>query len=193
MSGVVRRITTVAMAVIASMAATACSAQTLAQGEGEHWHWGHTTDADARRLVMTTVRSAIPGRDFARLDALETAYRGPAGTTISGSSLLDFFYEVLAFEVRRAPDAAPCEADGAATLDLWRKASPRSPAPVIAMAALLEQRGWCYRGPGRAGTVAPDAWRPFRENIAAALTLMESVPAAAMDPHYFVRLIHLYA
>ncbi|MDO6415688.1 hypothetical protein Q4F19_14960 [Sphingomonas sp. BIUV-7] len=191
--GMMRRIVTVAALVIDALAGSACSAQARPESHGEHWHWGDTPDAEARRAAMDAVHQAVTARDFAALDALELAYRGPAGTTISGSSLLEFYYEVLGYELRRSLETAPCEADGAAFLDAWSKRAPRSPAPIIAKAALLEQRGWCHRGPGHADSVKAEAWRPYHDNVAAALALLEKSEAiAAVDPHYYVGLIELY-
>ena len=173
--------------------ASAIAGQSPSENNGEHWHWGNTVDAESRQIAMDAIRSAVTTRDFARLDALAILYRGPAGTTPSGGSLLDFYYEVLAYEVRRSSDAASCDADGFAILDQWREASPRSPVPIIAKAALLEQRGWCYRGSGLAKTVDADAWGPYRKNIAAAFALMDqSKSIASADPYYYVQLIGLY-
>ncbi|WP_343892066.1 hypothetical protein [Sphingomonas oligophenolica] len=154
---------------------------------------GHAAEANENKARIERVRTAFVKEDFAALDAMENDYRGSGGSTQSGASKLQAYYEALNFFLSGLNPPGQCDTAWQPYLDRWRKASPQAPAPIIANAALIEARAWCYRGDGPAGSVGASAWQPYEENIeAAAALLRQEEKAASIDPQYYAEMERLY-
>lgn len=161
---------------------------------GEHWTWGTLAETTERVALVAAIETAVAKRDFAALDAMEADYRGSDHSFSSGGSKLALYYEELTYLLGslRRPGSGKCEIGGEAFLDQWRAASPNAPTPIIVRAGLLDDSAWCYRGGEGADTVAPESWKPFRENINAAFTLLKAHKAiASVDPEYYAKLLDL--
>ncbi len=192
MIAIAARIVTVAAAVIGLFAATSCSARPDAV-PGEHWTWGSAAEAGENKAEIARVTAAFMKKDFAALDAMELDYRGSGGSTPSGASRLSIYYQTLTNDLSGFKAPGRCDAAWQPYLDQWHKASPQAPAPIIANAALIQARAWCYRGEGPASSVAASAWQPYQENIEAAATLLhQNEKTAAIDPQYYAEMEKLY-
>jgi hypothetical protein len=171
--------------------ASACSSQTT-PAHGEHWKWGTIAVTSEYKSMTDTMESAVKAGDFAKLDALDAEYR--EGTTSYGEPKLPLYYGEVTFLLNAGFNSHQCDDPfWSDYLDKWQAASPRSPAPIIVRAMMLDKRAWCYRGEGTSAEVAASAWQPFRENIDAAVALLEkNKPIASVDPQFYEELEDLY-
>lgn len=72
----------------------------------------------------------------------------------------------------------------------WSKAHPRSPAPHILMAKQHVEEAWRIRGTNTADGVWDDAWKPYREHLQRARSiLLDSKEVSARDPEWYALMI----
>lgn len=199
MKDIAARIFVVLALAAAALFPAACSAQTDPNSgqrldTGEHWSWGTTDEIVERNAVIGAVKTAFFKEDYAGLDALEVEYRGSKGAFPSGGSKLALYYQQLIYEIAQSGSQTSdkCAIGGKALLDKWQAVSPKAPAPIIILASLLQDSAWCYRGGDVAATVAQDSWKPFQDNINAALSVLKKHRAtASVDPEYYAQLVSL--
>lgn len=178
---------TAAALVLAALGIALAPAQSQPIAPGEHWTWGADAETDSVHALRTAIEAAIARNDYAALDALELKERSEAGRGPSGVSMLPNFYSITAWEF--GPRASGTGTYSYDFLLKWQAASPRSAAPIITRALMLDDQAWCHRGSGTADTVAPDAWPLFHRTIEdAAALLKQNAAVASADPHYYVLL-----
>lgn len=79
-----------------------------------------------------------------------------------------------------------------ATLKSWRRHSPSSPTPRIALADAYEEFAWEARGGGEADSVTPLGWKLFAERVAKARKILdESERLGRNDPGWYDAMLHI--
>lgn len=153
---------------------------------------GVSDELTKRKALMEDVHQHILARDFAWLDATEQSWRSNRSREVTGVWKLELFYNSM-FLLGRLTPAPDCADNADPFLADWRRASPHSPAPFIATAQRLLDKGWCFRGSGYASGVDDAAWQPFRENVEAAYEMLASHKSvASADPQYYALMASIY-
>jgi len=139
-----------------------------------------------RTTIMETAARAAARRDYAGLEALARHFRETRVRTPSGTWKLPYLYYGLEHGLPIKARDGSCRDELIAFDRAWLKASPRDPAPIIALAMALEGYAECLRGDGFASTVTPEHMTAFRRNAQAAYDLLEEKKAlASIDPQFY--------
>lgn len=146
----------------------------------------------SRMGQLEEVHQKIVARDFAWLTERERLLRDQESRTSDGVWKLEIFYNGMFWLGNMAP-SPDCDDPADGFLADWRNVSPTSPAPFIASAQRLLDKGWCYRGSGYAKDVNLSAWEPFEESVEAARQMLsQNRDVASQDPHYYVVMAQIY-
>lgn len=134
-------------------------------------------------------------RDFQGLDRLVADYRRPHSLAADGQANLVGMYEGLSKSQSACDDVK--ESDEAwlaqrALLVEWSLASPKSTAPLLALASFDHAYGWQARGSGYAATVTDEGFALMRERVEHARQALEKMPPAArLDPQWYGLMLHV--
>lgn len=138
-----------------------------------------------QKPILDAVDAAVAGEDYRALSATEAEFRKTRSRTVSGAWKLSIFYWRVLKELGAKSDGQQCDDRSADFFRGWTAATPASPAPYIAKAAVLEDYAWCIRGSGFAQSVSEEAFEGFRTKVEEARKVLATHPRAAIDPHYY--------
>ena len=146
-----------------------------------------TNDEIAERTtIMETASHAAARRDYAKLEIMARHFRETRVRTPSGTWKLPYLYYGLLYGLPIKGSDGSCHTELIAFDRGWLKASPKDPAPIIALAMALESYAECMRGSGYADTVTPEGMASFHRNAQAAYELLEDKKAlASTDPQFY--------
>jgi len=154
---------------------------------------GAKSEQQVRDEIAQRVHSLIMDFKFKELDETEQSYLKSGERTPSGVPKLGEFHAWLQYTLPRSEAADGCPLAADTILKMWEANSPGKPTVLIARAAALVDRAWCFRGDGYATSVQTSAWTPFQENLAAAAKLLtEHKATASEDPEYYVVMEDIY-
>lgn len=140
---------------------------------------------DAENALKTQVHHAFPTKNFADIEEKASRFRREKTRFQSGRWQLDAIYEDF-YDVGVIEGAGKYFASYMATFDEWHAAYPNSATPVLAKANYLIGYAWHFRGPGFVASVAEENWRPYRENLEKAYTLLNEAPdLVRQDPFWY--------
>lgn len=148
---------------------------------------GASTEFAGRDRIKAEVGKLFRASDFAALDELAARYRDNQERTGSGVYKLSVYYATfhgLAAALDRHDEAGWRRLH--AVVANWRAASPYSPSPVIAEAAMLKAHAWVLRPRRFVLEAAVTPQDKFVGTIRqAAAVLDEAKSVASPDPHYY--------
>ncbi|HEU4663521.1 MAG TPA: hypothetical protein VFS55_05790, partial [Dokdonella sp.] len=160
----------------------------------------HCADVDAllarseleqRDAVSDGVGRWFMSEDFASIESVADAARDRRLRTSSGLWVIGLVSNGIdgVANARRAKDDAAWDALEAIARR-WIERYPKSPTAKIALAHILQNRAWFYRGGGYASTVPAASFEAFYKQIAKAKRyLVEIRPQAAVDPNWYMDML----
>jgi len=167
------------------------------------------SEAELREAIALRISALWSAGDFGSLEAMAEQYARTHARTYSGKWRLSLFYMDLSDQLTipwpsewYGTDAISCQCkvpdvthydeaerrwnDMQAKLHGWMERSPDSLHARLAMANLLLNRAWFYRGNGFADTVPDEAWPLFSRYVEQArMLLSQDRTQAASDPEWF--------
>jgi hypothetical protein len=162
-----------------------------------------------RASISDDVADAWKTANFSRLDATADEYIRSRAKTYSGKWRLAIFYGALSDQLQitwpaewNLPGSGPCRCDTPnpmfyreadrrwdainARVRGWVKLAPRSPHAKLALALMLANRAWFYRGTGYSDGVPPVAWPLVSRYLEESRTiLMQYRAVRSADPQWF--------
>jgi len=146
-----------------------------------------TNDEIAERTaIMDATARAVARRDYVGLGSMARHFRETRVRTPSGTWKLPYFYYGLEHGLPIKARDDSCRDELIAFDRAWLKASPKDPAPIIALAMALQGYGECLRGDGFAGTVTPEHRAAFQRNAQTAYGILGKNKAlASTDPQFY--------
>jgi len=146
-----------------------------------------TSDEIAERTaIMEAAGRAAARRDYAGLETMARHFRETRARTPSGTWKLPYFYYGLEYGQPIHGKDGACHADLIASDRAWLKASPKDPAPIIALAMALHSYAECLRGSGYVDTVSPEQMAAYHRSAQAAQDLLQANKAiASADPQFY--------
>jgi len=149
-------------------------------------------ELEDRQAIMDDALSLFLTEQFVEIDRVAEQYRADDARTGSGVWKLTRFYdgiENVTAGLRGHYGKALIE-DVDRRYQRWFAQNPDSVIAQIAYAGLFIDRAWLFRGSGFARDVAPEAWAPFRANLATARRhLMDHKQTASIDPMWYVTML----
>lgn len=152
------------------------------------------SEEDELDIIIRQVKHAIDTEDFAKLDSMDHEFRTSRARLPSGIWKLAAFHAGLKYFLTEGLTREQgCILRHNPFIEHWRTISPSSPAVIITEARLQVSQAWCIRGAGYANSVPASAWRPFREGMDKAHSLLlANRDAASVDPEYYAMLAIIY-
>ncbi|MDQ1811908.1 DUF4034 domain-containing protein [Massilia sp. CCM 9210] len=146
-------------------------------------------------VVVDEVQAIFEKKDYKKLDALYASYLEEKSMTADSISTLQAFFEGIEQSFDTC-GSAPVTEDTAraqeASLRAWRKASPRSPAPKLALAFFTAKHAWFARGTGYGGTVSPAQWQLFKRRMASARAQLDALaPTNKTNPAWYAAMLNV--
>lgn len=146
-------------------------------------------------VVVDEVQALFEKKDYKKLDALYARYLEEKSMTADSISSLQAFFEGIEQSFDTC-GSTPVTEDTArsqeASLRAWRKASPRSQAPKLALALFTAKYAWFARGTGFGGTVSPAEWKLFKLRMASAKAQLAALaPANKTNPAWYAAMLNV--
>ena len=146
-------------------------------------------------VVVDEVQALFEKKDYQKLDALYASYLKEKSMTADSISKLEAFFDGIA-ESFNTCSSTPVTEDTAltqeASLRAWNKASPRSPAPKLALAFFTAKYAWFARGTGFGGTVSPAEWKLFKLRMASAKAQLDALaPTNKTNPAWYAAMLNV--
>ncbi|MCY0910188.1 DUF4034 domain-containing protein [Massilia antarctica] len=147
------------------------------------------------QVVVDEVQALFEKKDYQKLDALYASYLKEKSMTADSISKLEGFFDGIA-ESFNTCGSTPVTEDTAqtqeASLRAWSKASPRSPAPKLALAFFTAKYAWFARGTGFGGTVSPAEWKLFKLRMASAKAQLDALaPTNKTNPAWYAAMLNV--
>ncbi|MFB9240251.1 DUF4034 domain-containing protein [Massilia antarctica] len=162
-----------------------------------HSAYGCSPNKRARptNVVVDEVQALFEKKDYQKLDALYASYLKEKSMTSDSVSKLEAFFDGIA-ESFNTCSSTPVTEDTARTqeaaLRAWNKASPRSPAPKLALAFFTTKYAWFARGTGYASTVSPDQWKLLKLRMASAKAQLDALaPTNKTNPAWYAAMLEV--
>lgn len=145
------------------------------------------SELQVRADISSAVAKAFLQRDFKWLELKSHEYRDSKARSPSGIWLLTTFYVAIGDAISRTTNNNPNNFNLVESIATeWESKYPESPTAHIVRSLVYHYRGTSYRGDGFAASVDPDAWKPFREMIAAARSNLEQHKSiSSVDPAWY--------
>ena len=144
-----------------------------------------STDVNAGKEYQSAVGDLLVKEDFATLDCLADSNRLTKARFAGGMWKLHLMYAGLAH-----PQQHATEEDWAAhfaRLNRWVVASPKSAAPLLALAYSYDGYAWDARGGDTSDTVSDSGWKLFGERVEKAQSeLNDAAKLPVRDPEWFL-------
>jgi len=162
------------------------SAQTVPSPTPDKVEASTNDEIAERSAIMDLAADAVARRDYTGLQRLARHFRETRVRTPSGNWKLPYLYYGMEHGLKIWADDGSCH-NGLIAFDrAWLNASPKDPAPIIALATALDDYAQCVRGEGFADTVTPAHMAAFHRNAQAAADLLEkNKPLASTDPQFY--------
>ncbi|WP_157778681.1 DUF4034 domain-containing protein [Massilia violaceinigra] len=146
-------------------------------------------------VVVDEVQAIFEKKDYKKLDALYASYLEEKSMTADSISTLQAFFDGIAQSFNTC-GSAPVTDDTAgaqeASLRAWSKASPKSPAPKLALAFFTVKYAWFARGAGYAPTVSPAEWKLFKLRMASAKAQLDALAATnKTNPAWYAAMLEV--
>ncbi|MDQ1923483.1 DUF4034 domain-containing protein [Massilia pseudoviolaceinigra] len=144
-------------------------------------------------FVSDEVRALFDKKDYKKLDALYARYLKEKSRTDDSVSTLQAYFHGIAQSFDGCGTASETDNKALAqeaSLRAWSKASPKSPAPRLALAFFTSSHGWHARGDGYVSTVSPEAWKLFNLRNASAKAQLDALaPAHKTNPAWYAGML----
>ncbi|HEY6940650.1 hypothetical protein [Dokdonella sp.] len=144
-----------------------------------------------RAAISDSVGRWFSSGDFASIESVADAARERRLRTSSGLWVIGLVFNGIddVANSRKAKDDAAWDALEA-TAQRWIDRYPKSPTGKIALASILHNRAWFYRGGGYASTVSPAKFEAFYKQIAKAKRYLVQIRSeAAVDPNWYMEML----
>ncbi len=122
-------------------------------------------------VIKETGRALLLKGDTRAFDVLATQYRDSGERTASGTWKLALLYSAIDRRLYSARDPNWDRLQD--TSDAWLASQPHSISALIVNARLLSARAWAWRGDGMADQVNGANWRPYREFLERARSVLD--------------------
>lgn len=151
-------------------------------------------ELEDREAIRNQALGLFLSEQFGEIDRLAEQYRVEQSRTASGVWKLTSFYGGMGDVTRglQGHYGKSLIEDVERRFQRWTAEYPDSIVAQIGYGRLLLHRAWLIRGHGWASQVAPDAWAPFRANLARARQhLMDHKRTASVDPEWYVIMLNV--
>ena len=144
-------------------------------------------------VTANDISTLLHHRDFAKLDQLADKYRIEMSLGSDGKPNLMGFYSGVSNSIANCGDVKQSEKQWMAHQKLllgWRKASPNTTPPAVALAQFMTAYAWHARGSGFSSSVTQEGQRLFDDRIAEARAQFLAIdPKVRNDPEWYVGML----